>query len=122
MKNLPPVSHVQITGPPMTPIESRFNDGMALANRMRHGGRASYWGGYVAGLMRGLFGAAAVTDTQHEVLAGPGTAGEEALGYRDGCAHVFASHPSERTPCAAVTETWENEGGSVARASTEFRV
>lgn len=107
----------------MTPIESRFNDGMEFANRMRHGGRSSYWGGYVAGLMRGLFGAAAVTDHQHQVLADPGLLGEEALGYRDGYTYVQAAPlPGERPLRPAGAEAWENEGGAVVRAWTELRM
>lgn len=124
----------------MTPIEARFNDGMELASRMKGNGQAAYWGGYTAGLMRGLFGSRAVTDSQHRALADLGTAGDKARGYRDGHAEVLAilsvDVPGSDDPLTGSSLTpwvvaqgaacrghplhgplavWENEGGAVAQ-------
>jgi hypothetical protein len=98
----------------VTPIEARFNDGMELANRMKHDARPSYWGGYVAGLMRGLFGAQAVRNCQHVVLSDRHTVGDEAMGYRDGYEKIVASVACHRH----AVEAWESEGGAVAEVST----
>jgi hypothetical protein len=99
----------------VTPLEARFNDGMELVNRMKHDPRRSYWNGYVAGLMRGLFGAQAVKNCQHVVLSNHDAVGDEFLGYRDGYEKIVTSSSSSCQRHA--TEAWENEGGAVAEVA-----
>jgi hypothetical protein len=77
----------------MSPIELRFNDGMEFAHAMRHSGRTSYWGGYVAGLMRGLFGDEAIANRTHQLLVDPSVVEDHARGYRDGFAYLVPLAP-----------------------------
>ena len=86
----------------MNTFEQAFNREMELATYMKHVDAPVYWQGYMAGLMRVVFGTTAVDDHRHEAWLQADPLGEAERGYRDGfCRLVGSATGTQRVPFLA---------------------